>query len=151
MSDKLAALRARLAAQTANPAGDNPKIDEAKALVSPRNNEVASEVVPARPAAPARKLESKLGFEFLEKLNRLEENLLEQHPLLPNLLREIHKALSLQPENVILMNEEELAILVAGLDKQTGQELAQLAVSQSKKSTGKAKAAKISTASLGFD
>lgn len=151
MSEKLALLRAKLAAQTANPAGNNPKVDESAALTAPRNNEIASEVVPARPAAPARKLESKLGFEFLEKLNRLEQNLLEQHPLLPNLLREIYKALAVQPENVILMNEEELAILVSGLDKQTGEELASLRVSQSKKPGGKAKAGKINVASLGFD
>jgi hypothetical protein len=147
----LSSLLARLKSQTANPAGDNPVNDPVKANTLGRANEVASEIVSAKPTAPARTMESKLGFEFLEKVNKLEEYLLERHPLMPNLLREIHHALRQQPENVVLANEEELAIIVAGLDIQTGEELASLTVSQSKKSTGKARAAKVDKLALGFE
>ena len=50
----------------------------------------------------------------------------------------------------MLANEEELAIIVQGLDQQTGAALATLAVSQSKKPSAKKAAAKISVDSLGL-
>lgn len=141
----VSALLARLRAQTANPAGAAPKIDEAKAHAVAQEQE--QKILPIR---PARTMESKLGFEFLDKVNQLEEALLERHPLLPNLLREVYTALRKQPENAVLANEEELAIIVQGLDQQTGAALATLAVSQSKKPSAKKAAAKISVDSLGL-
>ena len=73
------------------------------------------------------------GFILKEKVADLSAALLERHPRMPTLLQEIHKALQLQPENVTLMTEEELAIIVDGLKMQTGVQFATSAVKESKK------------------
>lgn len=67
---------------------------------------------------------SALGIELQSKVLELESLILERHPKMPVLLREIHTALRLQPENVTLMSEEEIAITVSGLSVQTGVEFA---------------------------
>lgn len=149
-TSNMSELLAKLRAKTANPAGDTPKVDEAKAHAVAIANEVAEQVVAARPVLAARTMESKLGFEFLDKINELELALLERHPRMPLLLREVYSALRKQPENVVLANEEELAIIVQGLDHQTGNELAALAVSQVKKPSARKTAAKISADQLGL-
>lgn len=141
----MSALLARLREKTANPAGNAPVINEAAA------HAIAIAVEEkAKPTPVARTMESKLGFEFLDKINALELSMLERHPLLPNLLREVYTALRKQPENVVLANEEELAILVSALDRQTGSELAALAVSQVKKPAAKKSAAKMDASQLGL-
>lgn len=54
----------------------------------------------------------------------LQEQLLSAHPMIPTLLRDIHKQLGEDPTNVTLLSEEEIGIVVSGLMKQTQQEIA---------------------------
>jgi hypothetical protein len=63
--------------------------------------------------------QSSIGFELREKVAALETALLEKHPRMPTLLREIWLALKAQPENVTLMSEEDIQKIVAGLQVQT--------------------------------
>lgn len=74
------------------------------------------------------------GFDLKEKVADLEKALLERHPRMPVLLREIHKTLSQYPENVTLLAPEDIRIIVSGLEQQTGIELAKSVVSKSSKS-----------------
>jgi hypothetical protein len=64
------------------------------------------------------------AFEVREKLAALEEALLTSLPSMPSLLRDIHRNLKADPDVVTLLSEEECAILVTGLKKQTGTEIA---------------------------
>ena len=66
---------------------------------------------------------TQINLEIKSKLDELEQALLEQHPSMPTLLRDIHKTLKAQPEIVTLMSEEEIAIVVRGLEKQTNSQL----------------------------
>jgi len=75
-----------------------------------------------------------IGFELKEKIASLEQSLLERHPRMPTLLREIWTALKKQPENVTLLSEEDIAKIVSGLQTHTQTFLAQQTVG-SKKST----------------
>ena len=69
-----------------------------------------------------------------EKIANLHAALLEKHPRMPLLLQEIHQTLKAQPENVTLLPEEDIQILVSGLQHQTNTFLAESIV----KSKGKA-------------
>lgn len=69
-----------------------------------------------------------IGLDLKEKVTELESLILQRHPKMPMLLREIHTALRAQPENVTLMSEEEIAIIVSGLSVQTSVEFAKEAV-----------------------
>ena len=64
------------------------------------------------------------AFEIKEKLAQLENALLESLPTMPTLLRDIHRSLKADPDTVTLLTEEECAILVSGLKKQTQTEIA---------------------------
>jgi len=75
------------------------------------------------------------AFEIQEKLAALENALVEKLPDIKNLLRDIHRNLKADPELVTLLSEEEVGILVTGLKKQTGNEIATTAL---KKGGGKA-------------
>lgn len=68
--------------------------------------------------------EQSLPFQLKEKLASLEAAILEKHPRMPTLLHEIHTALRAQPENAILLTEEEEAVILSGLQIQTGVSLA---------------------------
>jgi len=72
-------------------------------------------------------------FILQEKLATLEAELLKDNPMLPNLLREIHRNLKADPDLVTLLTEDECCTLVKGLKKQTNTEIA---------TVGKARAAK---------
>lgn len=74
-----------------------------------------------------------LGFELKEKFAALQSTLIGQHPQMPVLLREIWMALKKQPENVTLLSEEDIQIVVAGLEKQTGVFLAESVSKTAKK------------------
>jgi hypothetical protein len=74
------------------------------------------------------------AFELKEKVATLQQALLDKHPTMPTLLREIHKTLKEQPENVVLLSEEEIAAIVNGLKAQTQTEFASI-VTKSAKST----------------
>jgi len=64
------------------------------------------------------------AFEIKEKLAQLQNALLESLPTMPTLLRDIHRSLKNDPDTVTLLSEEECAILVTGLKKQTQTEIA---------------------------
>lgn len=75
-------------------------------------------------------------YELQEKITSLQESILHKHPTMGTLLREIHTALRKQPENVTILPEDQIAILVRGLELQTNTFLA-TTVSKSAKSTTK--------------
>lgn len=80
-----------------------------------------------------------LGFELREKCLALQQTILDRHPRLPILLREIHTTLSKYPEQVTLMTEDEIAIVVSGLKVQTGVEFAAAATKSAPTKALKAK------------
>lgn len=79
--------------------------------------------------------QSTSAFEIQNKLAELEQQLLDDSPEMPTLLRTIHKELKADPDVVTILTEEECAILVRGLKKQTKTEIVTAAIkSTSKKS-----------------
>jgi heterodisulfide reductase subunit B len=90
-----------------------------------------------------------VGFELKEKAGKLQEALLARHPTMPSLLADIHRALKAQPENITLLSEEEIGVIVSGLEVQTQTHLADTMV-KGKNSTG-AKATVNKIKSLGAD
>lgn len=68
------------------------------------------------------------AFEIQEKLAALEAALLNKTPDMPTLLRQIHSALKKDPDVVTILSDEEGSILVRGLKKQTGVEIATAAL-----------------------
>ena len=92
---------------------------------------------------------TQLNMEVKTKLDALQAALLESHPTLPTLLRDVHQTLKAQPEQVTLMSEDEIRVVIQSLEKQTNTHLAE---SITKKPAAKRKALAASTASdLGFD
>lgn len=91
---------------------------------------------------------SQLNLDIKTKLDELSQMLLSQNPGLPTLLRDIHRTLKAQPDQVTLMSEDEIRVVVQGLEKQTGSYLAASAV----KPTAAKKAAlkNVTAADLGF-
>ena len=59
------------------------------------------------------------GYVLSEKVASLASAILEKHPTMPTLLREIHTTLSKYPEQVTLLTEQEISIIVSGLSVQT--------------------------------
>ena len=53
------------------------------------------------------------------KIAELSELILNAHPRMPMLLREIHTVLKADPDNVTLLSEEDIGVIVSGLKKQT--------------------------------
>lgn len=54
-----------------------------------------------------------------ESVLSLQTAMLEAHPQMPTLLQQIHRKLKECPEIVTILEEEEIAIIVEGLKKQT--------------------------------
>lgn len=79
------------------------------------------------------------GLELKEKVASLQQALLDKHPTMPHLLREIYKNLKAQPENVTLLTEEEIKVIVNGLEKQTNTELVAAVTKTKTSSSAKAK------------
>lgn len=77
--------------------------------------------------------------EIQMKIAELQEALLNAHPTMPLLLRDIHKKLQSDPATVTLLSEEEISIIVSGLKLQTNVELAN--ASKSSSAAGKTKSA----------
>jgi ribosomal protein L6P/L9E len=75
---------------------------------------------------------SQLNLEIKTKLDALQQALLDEHPQIPTLLRDIHTTLKSQPEQVTLMTEEEINIVIQGLEKQTNTYLAAATVKSSR-------------------
>jgi hypothetical protein len=83
------------------------------------------------------------------KIAELQEKILAAHPQMPLLLREIHSTLKNDPAVVTLLKEEEIAIIINGLQRQTQTYLVQ---SMTAAKGSKTKALKnTSAADLGFD
>lgn len=74
------------------------------------------------------------AYEVREKLLQLDAQLNQAMPNMANLLRDIHKQLGADPELVTMLSEEECNILVRGLKKQTGIEIATTAIKKQSKS-----------------
>jgi len=106
----------------------------------------------SKPAAPVQKSliltqEKNLpsGSELYDKVIELQTSLLDRHPRMPGLLREIHTTLRAQPENVTLLSEDQISVIVNGLKVQTGVEFAAAATK------GTAKGIKSKIAAQGVD
>lgn len=83
-----------------------------------------------------------------DELQALNAALLSSHPQMPTLLRSIHNSIKNDPACVTLLQEDEIHILVQGLEKQTN---TYLAASISKPKAGTSKAlAKTKMEDLGF-
>jgi hypothetical protein len=79
------------------------------------------------------------GLVLKDKVEELKAALLERHPRMPVLLREIHSALLKQPENVTLLEESEIAVIVSGLKIQTDTEFASIVTKAAPSATKKLK------------
>lgn len=78
----------------------------------------------------------------------LQTALLSAHPSMPALLQKIHRQLKNDPEVVTLLSEDDIQIIVSGLQKQTQ---VTLASSMTKTSAAKTKSlAKTTSEDLGF-
>lgn len=86
------------------------------------------------------------GFELKEKVGQLANLILEKHPKMPTLLREIHTTIRTYPEQVTLLSEEDISVIVSGLAVQTN---TAFAVSATKPAAAKSLTAKIKA--LGAD
>lgn len=53
------------------------------------------------------------------KVAELQSALTQAHPLIPSLLQTIHRQLKADPDNVTLLNEDDIATIVRGLQHQT--------------------------------
>jgi hypothetical protein len=89
-----------------------------------------------------------ITFQLKEKVSELSEKLLARHPAMPTLLHAIHKTLRQYPEQVTLLEPDEIAKIVEGLKVQTNTQFAVTAVKSGGKGT-KSLASKINA--LGAD
>lgn len=53
------------------------------------------------------------------KVAELEQAILNQHPTMPTLLKQMHTALRQEPELLHMLSDEEIGVIVQGLSKQT--------------------------------
>lgn len=83
------------------------------------------------------------AYVLQEKVAELSAALLTRHPRMPTLLREIHQTLSKYPEQVTLMNEDDIRVVVEGLKVQTGVEFAATVTKPSATKSIKAKIDKL--------
>jgi len=72
------------------------------------------------------------------KIAELEQAMLSQHPQMPMYLKQIHQELLKSPELVHIMTNEQRAVLIRSLEKQTG--VSVFAALKAKKPTAKAMA-----------
>lgn len=71
-------------------------------------------------------------FEIKEQIEQLKNQLLTSHPLIPTLLRTIHRQLKADPEVVTLLDEEEIRVVVNGLQFVTKIKLVEVAAPKKK-------------------
>ena len=67
--------------------------------------------------------ESLAGMAVKEKIAELDAVIKAAHPRMPLLLREIHSVLAKDTSVVTLLADEEIAVLVSGLERQTKVEI----------------------------
>jgi len=91
-----------------------------------------------------------VNFEIKSKLDELQAALLASHPTIPTLLRDIHRTLKAQPEQVTLLTDEELNIVVRGLEKQTNSYIAAAVTKATKSTTSRKTLSKATMDDLGF-
>lgn len=141
----IAEIKARLAAAKLNAAGQNTS----SVGTAPASKPVVQIPVQQTPVQKSLILtqEKNLpsGSELYDKVIELQTSLLDRHPRMPGLLREIHAALRAQPENVTLLSEDQISVVVNGLKVQTGVEFAAAATK------GTAKGIKSKIAAQGVD
>lgn len=77
---------------------------------------------------------SNLSFDIKEKILSLDSALKTQHPTMSSLLREIWQTLKANPDQVTLLEEEDIGIIVSGLKKQTATEIVTAALKSKTKS-----------------
>lgn len=65
------------------------------------------------------------GFELQEKVAALSTAILDKHPTMKGLLREIHTTILKYPENITLLSEDEISTIVNGLKVTTGIDFAE--------------------------
>lgn len=88
-------------------------------------NVLGSSALPTAPEVKAPVSEREFDvLEFQSKISQLQSALLEAHPSMPVLLREIHNQIRKDPELVTIISEEEIGVIVNGLKKQTNTEIA---------------------------
>ena len=85
-----------------------------------------------------------------EKVLALDSAIKDRLPTMPTLLQEIWRTLKAQPENVTLMTEEEIGVIVSGLQVQTNTSLAQT-MTKSSKSAAATKSVSAKINQLGLD
>ena len=73
-----------------------------------------------------------ISEQIAEKILSLQSALSLQHPTYPVLLREIHQTLKSYPEQVTLLDDEQIGVIVNGLKLQTRTEIATVAIKNSK-------------------
>lgn len=84
------------------------------------------------------------------RIKQLSESILSSHPQMPIQLREIHKNLKEDPAIVTLLSEEEICVVVNGLERQTNTFIA-ASMSPAKTSAAAKKAlSKVTSSDLGF-
>lgn len=106
----------------------------------------------AAPSTPAKQEDKPSSIKYQEvsdKITELEQMLLANHPKMPTLLHEIWLTLKQYPECVVLLSEDQVEKVVAGLEKQVDTDLASISLqtaTKGKKGSGK----DLTNASLGF-
>ena len=125
----LAEIKARLAAQKAATAQTTIQPAQTKQVPAPSQSPAPIQ----RNLIQAQEKNLPSASELDRNVLELQEALLARHPRMPGLLREIHTALRAQPENVTLLNEEQISVIVNGLKVQTGVEFAAISAKSSSK------------------
>jgi len=139
----IAEIKARLAAAKLNSAGTTSERISSTAEATSQTPKPAAPVQKSLILTQEKNLPS--GSELYDKVIELQTSLLDRHPRMPGLLREIHTALRAQPENVTLLSEDQISVIVNGLKVQTGVEFAAAATK------GTAKGIKSKIAAQGVD
>ena len=112
------------------------KLDELKARIAAQKSAPPAPPAPAPKQIPLIVAQTKnlpSDTELFDRVSQLQEALLSRHPSMPGLLREIHTTLRAQPENVTLLNEDQISVIVNGLKEQTGVVFAKAAMSSGTK------------------
>ena len=125
----LAEIKARLAAQKAATAQTTIQPAQTKQVPAPSQSPAPVQ----RNLIQAQEKNLPSASELDRNVLELQEALLARHPRMPGLLREIHTALRAQPENVTLLNEDQISVIVNGLKVQTGVEFAAISAKSSSK------------------
>lgn len=124
-------------------------VQKVEKIETPTEKPAISTNVPA-PTASSVTPSAPTQYEIISsRISELQSQILANHPQMPLLLREIHSTLKNDPAVVTLLKEEEIAIIVSGLEKQTRTYIAESMVNT--KSTAKKAALKnVTSADLGF-